>query len=75
VAEVKRPFGQYARSNKRDDRTAMPKSLEDIAATPCDQCGKPMGFEIFLGPVCGKCCRENHRRVTRRGMHSTRSNT
>lgn len=25
----------------------------------CSQCGKPMGFEQFLGPVCGACCREN----------------
>jgi len=30
----------------------------------CTQCGKDMGFEWFLGPVCGKCCRENHRKVT-----------
>lgn len=52
--------------NARDDR------LEDIAATPCGQCGKPLGFEIFLGPVCGRCCKENHRRVTRSGMHSRR---
>ena len=29
----------------------------------CVQCGKDMGFEYFLGPVCGKCCRENHRKV------------
>lgn len=35
----------------------------DFMATRCEQCGKVMGAEIFLGPVCGKCCRENHRRV------------
>jgi uncharacterized protein (DUF983 family) len=59
MTTAKRPFGQYARSNKRDDR------LEDIAATPCKQCGKSLGFEIFLSihNVCGKCTRANHRRV------------
>ncbi len=29
----------------------------------CEQCGKDMGNEWFLGPVCGKCCRENHRKA------------
>lgn len=30
----------------------------------CRQCGTPMNpAERMLGPVCGKCCRENHRRV------------
>lgn len=32
----------------------------------CEQCGKPMGAERFLGPVCGACCRANHRRVVGR---------
>lgn len=32
-------------------------------AHPCQQCGRDMGFEYFLGPVCGRCCRENHRKV------------
>jgi len=31
----------------------------------CGQCGRDMGYEWILGPVCGKCCRENHRRVVR----------
>jgi hypothetical protein len=30
----------------------------------CDQCKKDMGNEWILGPVCGKCCRANHKRVT-----------
>lgn len=30
----------------------------------CTQCGREMGAEWFLGPVCGKCCRANHRAVT-----------
>lgn len=29
----------------------------------CDQCGRDMGYEWLLGPVCGRCCRANHRRV------------
>lgn len=32
----------------------------------CTQCKKPMGGEWILGPVCGKCCRENQARVTER---------
>ena len=30
----------------------------------CTQCGKEMGFEWFLGPVCEDCCKKNHKRVT-----------
>jgi hypothetical protein len=30
----------------------------------CKQCGKPMNpIERMLGPVCGKCCRDNHAAV------------
>lgn len=30
----------------------------------CEQCGADMNpGEWLLGPVCGKCCRENHRKV------------
>ena len=32
----------------------------------CEQCGRELGFEYFLNPVCGKCCRANHRAVTGR---------
>ena len=32
----------------------------------CEQCGMNMGFEWFLGPVCGSCCRRNHRKVVGR---------
>lgn len=32
----------------------------------CEQCGKEMGFEWFLGAVCGKCCKANHKNVTGR---------
>ncbi len=40
----------------REDETPM---------TPCKQCGKPMNpVERMLGPVCGKCTRENHKRAT-----------
>ena len=41
---------------------------EDRKATVhrCTQCGKDMGNEWILGPVCGRCCRDNHRRVAGR---------
>jgi len=30
----------------------------------CTQCGKAMNpVERMLGPVCGKCCRKNHKAV------------
>lgn len=32
----------------------------------CTQCGRGMGNEWILGPVCGRCCRANHRRVAGR---------
>ena len=37
-----------------------------FAMGACAQCKAPMMLaEIYvLGPVCGKCCKANHRRVT-----------
>jgi hypothetical protein len=32
----------------------------------CRQCGKDMGNEWILGPVCGKCCRANHKHAVGR---------
>ena len=32
----------------------------------CKQCNRDMGNQWILGPVCGTCCRRNHRKVTRR---------
>ena len=32
----------------------------------CTQCNKDMGNEWLLGPVCGKCVRENHKKATGR---------
>ena len=44
------------------------KAKESIMDTArCSQCREPLGAEVFLGPVCGKCCRANHRRMTGRG--------
>jgi len=34
-----------------------------ILETRCLQCGKVMGPEIFLGAVCGDCCRKNHEKI------------
>jgi len=41
-----------------------------LAMGACSQCKAPMMLaEIYvLGPVCGKCCKANHRRVTTSGM-------
>lgn len=36
---------------------------EGMSSTKCRQCGKAMNpVEVMLGPVCGLCCRENHKR-------------
>ena len=33
-------------------------------ATSCRQCGRTMNpADAMLGPVCGQCCRANHRRL------------
>ena len=42
----------------------LPDSLIQLADTPCDQCGRPLGFAAILGPVCLPCVKENHRRAT-----------
>lgn len=35
----------------------------------CSQCNKQMNpVEALLGPVCGKCARVNHPRITRQGV-------
>ena len=43
---------------------------EVLALVPdrsCTQCGKDMNpAEWILGPVCGRCCRANHRAATGR---------
>lgn len=32
----------------------------------CKRCGKPMNpVEVMLGPVCGKCTRELHKKATK----------
>lgn len=39
------------------------KTPEKTGTHYCQQCKKDMGNEWLLGAVCGKCCRENHKRV------------
>jgi len=39
---------------------------EEKTVHKCEQCGKDMGNEWILGPVCGKCVRANHKKVTGR---------
>lgn len=35
-------------------------------AKRCAQCGRDMNpVAIMLGPICGECCRENHKEATR----------
>jgi len=52
------------------EKVKAEKSLVDTAK--CEQCGEPLGAEVFLGPVCGKCCRANHRKATGRGRRKAR---
>jgi len=33
---------------------------------PCAQCGRELGPERFLGPVCKKCCVKNHKIALRK---------
>jgi hypothetical protein len=34
--------------------------------TGCAQCGRPLSpVDRMMGPVCGACCRKNHREATR----------
>ena len=42
----------------------LPASLLQLADTLCEQCGRPLGLAVFLGPVCLPCVNENHRRAT-----------
>ncbi len=46
-------------------RKAMDKTFQDGATGACNQCGREMSqLEIIvLGPVCGSCCKRNHKRV------------
>ncbi|KKN21089.1 hypothetical protein LCGC14_0929150 [marine sediment metagenome] len=46
--------------------TIMTKGKLDTKKHYCQQCKKEMGFEYFLGAVCGACCRKNHKRVAGR---------
>lgn len=50
------------------DRDTEFKALAQFPhmAPRCSQCGKVLGPEYFLGPVCGACCRANHKRVVGR---------
>ena len=43
-------------------RSRVTEAIERMSA--CAQCGAPMNpVERMLGPVCGKCCRANHKAV------------
>lgn len=39
------------------------KEKEKPQDFPCEVCGKPLGNEVFLGSVHGKCARQMHRKV------------
>lgn len=41
----------------------VPADIDLLPEYNCEQCGKALGAEFILGPVCGKCCRKNHRQV------------
>ena len=40
--------------------------IRDDKVHYCTQCKKDMGNEWLLGPVCRKCFKANHKRVTGR---------
>jgi len=41
------------------------KLAEKAAAFKCQQCGEPMNpVSAVMGPVCGKCARDNQKQVT-----------
>lgn len=44
-------------------KETLKEATEKIGPATCLQCGKIMGAEIFQSPVCGKCCRANHKKV------------
>lgn len=48
-------------------RRAEEERDDPVPGSTCDQCGRPMNpGERILGPVCGRCCRRNHREVAGR---------
>lgn len=57
----------FAGDNPRFDRerflTACGIGPEPEPEHLCEQCKTDMGSEWILGPVCGKCCRKNHKQA------------
>lgn len=41
------------------DRMTQLNATLPLLAHHCLHCGEVMGPAIFLGPVCGRCCRHN----------------
>lgn len=70
IPEWPEKFSREDFEEKRSAKDALYKAEyegEFAPQTPCSQCGDGMNpAEAMLGPVCGKCCRKNHRAVTRR---------
>lgn len=50
----------FAKDDPRFDRKCF---LSACGIHKCEQCGKPMSTEWFLGSVCGRCCRKNHKQA------------
>jgi hypothetical protein len=46
------------------------KADGSVMDTKCEECGEPLGPEAFLSkwPVCGKCTRKRHKKVTGSGV-------
>lgn len=49
---------------KYEPTEASAKSAELPAEHVCEQCKQPMGYQGFLSPICEKCVRQNHKKVT-----------
>jgi hypothetical protein len=56
-----------SRRNALSDFKKSPKNKTDESSKPqdkpCEVCGKPLGNEVFLGAVHGKCARKKHKEV------------
>ena len=52
--------------DKWDSLPDAPPFVAPAGTAGCEQCGKGMNpAEVILGPVCGRCCRDNHKKAAK----------
>ena len=70
ISEVKRWMQENEQSG---DKVWVPRKYEQVESAKtaelpaehvCEQCKQPMGYQGFLSPICEKCVRKNHKKVT-----------